>query len=305
MTTSTGCSTRSHATGRCWPDNACVESTQARRRLGETGGSGRVPGHSDFVLIQHKLPPAPTIAYGDHPDQVANLHLPAGDRGPWPCVVLLHGGFWRTGWDRTLMTSLALDLARRGIAAWNVEYRRVGQQGGGWPGTFEDVAAVIDRLAEVDDVDTTRVVTCGHSAGGHLALWLAGRNRLAAGAPGAEPRIRPVAVVGQAAVCDLERAAADDLGRGAVAGLLGPPTEARERYEATSPAALVPFGVPQLLVHGTADDIVPISQSRNHAARDPDAELVALDGADHFDVIDVSHEAWATVVDRLPRLFDS
>ena len=131
-----------------------------------------------------RLPPARQIAYGDHPDQVGNLHLPAGDRdGPWPAVVLIHGGFWRYGWDRTLMTPLARDLAARGIAAWNIEYRRVGQEGGGWPGTLEDVAAAADAVVGLEGVDASRVATVGHSAGGHLALWLAARHRLPAGAP--------------------------------------------------------------------------------------------------------------------------
>ena len=256
-------------------------------------------------MSRRRLPPAPCIAYGNHPDQVANLHLPALDGGPWPCVALFHGGFWRTGWDRTPMTALAADLARRGIAAWNVEYRRVGEEGGGWPGTFADVAAAIDRLAEVEEVDARRVATCGHSAGGHLALWLAGRHRLPAGAIGAGPRVRPVAAIAQAGVCDLERAWRDDLGRSAVEGLLGAFPGDGDRYATTSPAALAPLGVPQLLVHGTDDDIVPISQSRDHAARDPLAELVELDGADHFDVIDVDHAAWGAVTDRLQSLLPS
>jgi len=242
-------------------------------------------------------PPAPSVAYGDHPDQVANLHLPAREGGPWPCVVLLHGGFWRTGWDRTLMTPLAIDLAGRGIAAWNVEYRRVGQEGGGWPGTLEDVAAAVDRLAEIDDVDTGRVVTCGHSAGGHLALWLAARPRIPAGMPGADPRVAPVAAVAQAGVCDLDRARSENLGNGAVEGLLGPHDAAR--LAAASPAALAPLGVPQLLVHGAADDIVPVSQSRVQAALDPDAELVELPGVDHFEVIEPASTAWVAVLDRL------
>ena len=89
-------------------------------------------------------PAAPCVPYGPHPDQVANLHLPAAEGGPWPVVVLVHGGFWRSRWDRTLMTALADDLARHGFAAWNVEYRRVGQEGGGWPGTLDDVAAAVD-----------------------------------------------------------------------------------------------------------------------------------------------------------------
>jgi len=252
------------------------------------------------VVKHRRLPPAPSIAYGEHADQVANLHLPAGDDGPWPCVVLLHGGFWRTGWDRTLMTPLAVDLAARGIAAWNVEYRRVGQEGGGWPGTFADVAAATDALVELDDVDSERVATCGHSAGGHLALWLAGRARVSDGMPGANPRLRPVAAVALAGVCDLERARQDALGRGAVEALLGPRDAARDA--AVSPAALAPLGVPQLLVHGDPDDIVPVSQSRGYASLDPDVELVEFPRADHFDVIDQAHPAWATVVDRLHRL---
>jgi acetyl esterase/lipase len=203
------------------------------------------------------------------------------------------------------MTALAADLARRGIAAWNVEYRRVGQEGGGWPGTLEDVAAAIDRLAEVEEVDEGRVATCGHSAGGHLALWLAGRHRLPVGAVGAGPRVRPVAAIAQAGVCDLERAWRDDLGRSAVEGLLGAFRGDGDRYATTSPAALAPLGVPQLLVHGTDDDIVPISQSRDHAARDPLAELVEVDGADHFDVVDVDHAAGGAGTDRLQRLLPS
>ena len=199
------------------------------------------------------------------------------------------------------MTPLALDLARRGIAAWNVEYRRVGQEGGGWPGTFEDVAAAVDHLVELEEIDTDRVVTCGHSAGGHLALWLAARHLLTEGV-GADPRVRPLAAISQAGVCDLERAWGDALGRYAVEGLLGSVTDGDERLATTSPTALAPLGVPQLLVHGAADEIVPVSQSRAHAVRDPQAELVEVDGADHFDVVDERHPAWAAVVDRLPTL---
>ena len=199
------------------------------------------------------------------------------------------------------MTPLAHDLARRGLAVWNVEYRRVGQEGGGWPGTFEDVAAAVDHLAELEDVDADRVATCGHSAGGHLALWLAARHRLADGV-GARPRVRPVAAVSQGGVCDLERAWRDDLGGGAVEGLLGPLDEGSERLAAASPASLAPLGVPQILVHGTEDDTVPVSYSRDYAAADPLAELVELEGADHFDVIDASHAGWTVVAERLSSL---
>jgi acetyl esterase/lipase len=247
-----------------------------------------------------KLPPARQIAYGEHPDQVGNLHLPVGE-GPWPVAVLVHGGFWRWGWDRTLMTPLARDLAASGIAAWNVEYRRVGQEGGGWPGTLEDVAAAADALAGLDGVDPARVVTVGHSAGGHLALWLAARHRLASGRPGAGPRVRPCGAVSQAGVTDLARGAADGLGDGACEALLGgTPEKLPERYTAASPAALLPLGVPVLLVHGVADDVVPPGQSHAfaHAARAAGdvVDVVDLPGADHFDVIETGHEAWAAAV---------
>lgn len=254
------------------------------------------------------LPPARQIAYGDHPDQVGNLHLPAAEGGPWPVVLLIHGGFWRVGWDRTLMTPLARDLAARGIAAWNVEYRRVGQEGGGWPGTLEDAAAAADALAGLDGVDAARVVAVGHSAGGHLALWLAARHRLAAGQPGAGPRVRPCGAVAQAAVSDLARAAGGGLGDGACEALLGgTPEDVPERYAAASPAALLPLGVPVLLVHGDLDDDVPPEQSQAfaraaRAAGDP-VELVEFAGAGHFDVIEPGHAAWVAVVDRLLRLF--
>ena len=184
------------------------------------------------------MPPAPVVRYGAHPDQVANLHLPAAESGPWPCVLLLHGGFWRERWDRTLMTPLAIDLAQRGFAAWNIEYRRVGQEGGGWPGTLDDVAAAADALADIADIDQSRLVAVGHSAGGHLSLWLGARTG---------GRVHPCAAVSQAGVADLAQAHADDLGSGAVADFIGgSPAELPDRYAEADPAARVPLGIRQL-----------------------------------------------------------
>jgi acetyl esterase/lipase len=259
------------------------------------------------VAPSNRLPPARQIAYGDHPDQVGNLHLPAGDPpgdGPWPAVVLVHGGFWRYGWDRTLMTPLARDLASRGIAAWNIEYRRVGQEGGGWPGTLEDVADAYDVVPGLEDVDASRVATVGHSAGGHLALWLAARHRLPEGAPGAGPRLRPSGAVSQAGVSDLVAGARAGLGGGACQALLGgEPDDVPERYAVASPAALLPLGVPQLLVHGARDDLVPADQSRDYAAAarvvGDMVDLVELPAADHFDPIEPTDPAWTAVVDWL------
>jgi acetyl esterase/lipase len=243
-------------------------------------------------------PPAPVIRYGDHPDQVANLHLPDDEGGPWPAVVVLHGGFWRERWDRTTTTPVACDLALRGLVAWNVEYRRVGQDGGGWRGTLDDVAAAVDALAAVEEADLERVVALGHSAGAHLALWLAART---------DARVRVRAAIALAGVADLVAAARDGLGDGAVVEFLGgSPDDVPERYAAASPAALLPLRVPQLLVHGAADPVVPLRQSVDYAkaARSAGdvAEVVEVAGAGHFDVIDPGHTAWAVVAERLPRL---
>ena len=254
----------------------------------------------------HKLPPPRQIAYGDHPDQVGNLHLPVERDSTRPTVALVHGGFWKWGWDRTLMTPLACDLASRGFAVWNVEYRRVGQEGGGWPGTLADAAAAIDTVADIDEVDASDVVTVGHSAGGHLALWLAGRDRLPRGAPGADPRVRPIGAVSQAGVADLVRGAVDGLGDGACQALMGgEPAEVPGHYATASPAALLPLGVPQLLVHGLLDDDVPPSQSRDYAeaarAAGDEVDLLELPAADHFDVIEAGDPAWGAVVAWLER----
>lgn len=247
-------------------------------------------------------------AYGPGTDQFGELWRPAGD-GPWPVVALLHGGFWRARRTLELMRPLAADLAGRGLAAWNLEYRRVGQPGGGWPGTFQDVAAGLDHLAALagrEPLDLDRLVVAGHSAGGHLALWSAARPGLPAGAPGAGPRVVPRLAVSLAGVCDLAAGADDGLGEGAVAELLGAtPAQDPARYRLASPLARLPLGVAQLLVHGDADTRVPVAQSRAYAAAaaaagDP-VELVELAGAGHMDVIDPASPAWAEVTRRLRR----
>ena len=159
--------------------------------------------------------------YGERRDQFGELTLPEG-HGPFPVAVLIHGGFWRARYDLRQEDELAADLAARGWAAWNLEYRRLGWRSrGGWPATFEDVAAGIDELGRLrESLDLARVVTIGHSAGGQLALWAAARRDLPAEVPGGDPQIRPVAAAAQAGVVDLREAARLGLSRGAAESLL-------------------------------------------------------------------------------------
>ena len=232
--------------------------------------------------------------YGGHRSQVANLTLPDGP-GPHPVVVLVHGGCWRAQYDPQLMDGLAAAVAEQGRAAWNIEYRRVGlRAGGGWPATFDDVSAAIDHLAEVDaPLDLERVAAVGHSVGGQLVLWAAGRK-------GA--RVPLSAVVGQAAVSDLEQAAARGVCGGMVVQLLGgPPDRVPDRYREASPARRLPLEVPALLVHGGCDDIVPAAMSREFAAA-AGCELAELADDGHFEHIEPGSRAWATVVTWLERL---
>lgn len=237
-----------------------------------------------------------TFRYGDHRDQQAELVRRAGGR--LPVAVVLHGGFWRDRYDRKLMDPLCDDLADAGWAAWNLEYRRLPD--GGWPATFEDVAAAIDLLADVatpEALDLHRMVTIGHSAGGHLALWAAARHRLPDGAPGARPRVRVTHAVAQAGVADLAEADRLELGGGVVRELLR--GRVAELTRLTSPAELAPLGVPQLLVHGEADEVVPHSLVRRYASRAREAgdevELVVEPGVGHFEHLDPASLVWSHV----------
>jgi acetyl esterase/lipase len=259
-------------------------------------------------LILDLLARGRTYAYGPHRSQRADLYLPAGD-GPHPVLILVHGGAWRTRYGRAVMRALAGEERRRGWAAWNIEYRRVGE-GGGWPATFEDVAAAVDLLAEIEaPLDRRRVAIAGHSAGGQLALWAASRERLPAGAPGSTTGSSPLRIVyaiAQAGVCDLAGAYERWRG-GAVRALMGGgPLEVPERYAAADPMRLVPAPMPVLLVHGTADRTVSVELSRNYAraarAAGAAVELVEIGGqaGGHRAHVDPRGAAWRAVTARLP-----
>jgi acetyl esterase/lipase len=243
--------------------------------------------------------------YGPHPDQYAELRRPAGD--PLGVAVVIHGGFWRAAYDASLGRELAGDLTERGWATYNVEYRRVGA-GGGWPTTLQDVADAIDALSELD-LDLSRVVAIGHSAGGHLATWAAGRPRLPPAAPGSSPRVMLTGVVAQAGVLDLRTGAARGVGGTAIPDLLGGrPEDVPERYDWADPIAAVPLAVPVLCVHSRSDDSVPFAQSEAYvaAARQAggDAELVEFDG-DHMAHVEPGSRAWQAVIGSLRRFLDA
>lgn len=231
--------------------------------------------------------PAERFAYGPHPDQHADLRLPEG-RGPHPVAVVLHGGFWRAAFTKANTEAISIALTRAGWATWNVEYRRVGA-GGGVPETLDDVAAACIALGDIPaPLVLGSCLAIGHSAGGQLALWLAG-----------ERLVR--AAVSLAGVCDLAGAATAALGGGAVVEFLGgTPADAPGAYARADPSRRLPTGCGQLLVHGDLDDRVPLEQSigyREAARAAGDAcELLVLEGADHFDVIDPRSRAWPSIL---------
>jgi acetyl esterase/lipase len=278
------------------------------------GGQARAADRQG-VTFQEVLalvaPPADArLAYGPGPQQFGELWLPRGD-GPHPVAVVIHGGCWSSQYGEGHIRPVCAALARAGVAAWCLEYRRVGDAGGGWPGTFEDVARGADHLrtfAAARRLDLTRVVAVGHSAGGHLALWLGGRSRLAAADPlrGKQP-LALRGIVGLAPIGDLARAATDRVCGDAVPSLLGGSPEAQaKRYAVASPIALLPLGVPQEIVHGGEDRIVPVALSERYvaAAREKGdvARLAVVEGGGHFDVIAPTSKAWPRVEESVRSL---
>ena len=240
--------------------------------------------------------------YGPDPAQFGELWLP--DRPALGTVVIIHGGFWRARYNLILGRPLAADLSARGYAAWNLEYRRCGD-GGGWPATFEDVAAGIDLLATLP-ADTARVVAVGHSAGGHLGVWAAGRAGLPDSAPGARPQVALTGVVAQAGVLTLADCARDGVGGTAALDLMGGgPDERPEPYRLADPIAAAPVPAAVLCLHSRADTNVPYSYSERYVAASEAAcgraRLVETFG-DHFTLIDPASADWAIAAGALPDL---
>lgn len=259
------------------------------------------------------------IHYRPDASQIGDLWRPqAAGNAPVPLVVFFHGGWWKSGYDLGYAGHLCKALRGEGIATWSLEYRRVGATGGGWPATFQDAAAGFDfvsTIAEAHRLDLSRVITMGHSAGGHLAFWVAGRRHIAAGAevfvPLTGPSLR--GAISLAGAVDLrltielsgESIFAHD--RDEVHRLMGgTPHDLPERYRAGNPGDLMPLECPQVLIQGTDDDQIPaelplrwVERSRQMGSQ---AELKMIPGADHLDVANPGSSAWPTVLQEVKRL---
>lgn len=237
------------------------------------------------------------IRYGhEHPDQFGWFASP---RDPSALVVLIHGGYWLSQYGFALLAPAGADLLRRGVAVWNIEYRRVGD-GGGWPHTFSDVAAALDHVAELPLPPRVRehlpVRVVGHSAGGHLAAWAASRD---ADTPGGAPRVQAESTFPLSAVLDLTTAAEDGIGNGAAVALMGgTPARVPDRYALADPTLRVPATGRVSVVHAEADQVVPRTQATAYvaAARKAGGDVtLSLVPGDHFALADPRSQAWQQI----------
>jgi acetyl esterase/lipase len=261
---------------------------------------------SDDILT---LPPPPAdarVAYGTDANQFLDLRLPPSPakerRGPYPLLINIHGGFWRAKYNLDHSGHLCAALAGKGIATANLEYRRVGNEGGAWPGTFADIRAAYSFLvqnAHKHNLDSRKIAVMGHSAGGQLALCLAAH----------EPSL--TRVISLAGVVNLQQAYRLHLSNDAVAEFMhGTPDEVPDHYREADPMQLSIPQARQWLVHGLADDVVPTDFSRDYVAtkkkhsgkEKEDVHLLEIAGAGHFDLIDPHSAAWKRVEDVALRL---
>jgi len=252
-----------------------------------------------------KLPAVPATAryaYGADPAQFGDLYLPAQEE-QHPVIVLIHGGCWRAQYGLAQLGRFCATFAALGVAVWSLEYRRLGN-GGGWPHTFFDVAAGADflrALGSQHSLDLNRVVAVGHSAGGHLALWLAARPQLPATSPLATPEPLPLTgVVALAGIPNLVDAAQRDICRGAVPELMkGSAQAVADHYRDGSPSAYLPLGIPQHLIIGTLDQAVPVAHNADYVAvaraQGDEVDYTVLPATGHFELVTPGTTVWPTV----------
>ena len=254
---------------------------------------------SEDILSQPPPPADAHILYGPDPNQFGDIRLPK-TAGPFPIVMNLHGGFWRAKYDLAHAGHLCAALTAKGLATWNVEYRRVGNKGGGWPGTFEDVRSAyrfISEIARKYNLDVAKTVVMGHSAGGQLALCLAGH----------EPTVKRA--VSLAGVVDLQQAWDLHLSDNAVGEFLGgSPKEITDHYREADPMQLK-VKATQWLIHGASDDVVPSNISRNYVeakkGRGEDVHLLEIATAGHYELIDPHSNAYPKIESTILHLLNS
>lgn len=238
--------------------------------------------------------------YGNDKYQEGDLYLPARD--PIAVICFFHGGFWRMPYDREQLTSISVDFVKKGFAVWNIEYRRIGSNGGGWRGTLDDAIASINHLMllkkKFELLNLSKIIVAGHSAGGQLALWCA-----------KNVNIKPCAVVGLAPIIDLEKAFMAEVGDNAVSALLnGSPNEHPERYALHSPIRILPIGGRQLIIHGSQDEYLPVEWSRDYVTCSRDSgdniDYIEIGNGEHMDYLDPSSEAVSKLQDWLIKVIN-
>ena len=265
-------------------------------------------------ILERPSPPFnKRITYGEDPQQFAELRFPVGT-GPFPALLMIHGGFWQSTYDLKHTGMLCADLTSRGIVTCNLEYRRIGNPGGGWPGTFQDISLASHMIPEILNsdprVNISRTLVMGHSAGGHLALWLVSQHKMSKTSPLHESRRSPIInAISLAGVSDLRTAWKQKLGHGIVTRLMdGSPDEYPDRYDAGSPIELLPNGAKQVLIHGAADNTVPVSQSEQFEAKAAESgdecSLIKLKETGHFELIDPESDAWSSVLTAVEEMLD-
>lgn len=268
---------------------------------------------ADLQAIPFKQADA-TFYYGEDRNQFAELRLPAGARRH-PVVVLIHGGCFKAAYATLRdLAPMGDALKDEGIATWNLEYRRLGVAGAGWPGTYRDVGAAIDYLRKIApryNLDLNRVVIVGHSAGGHLAMWAAARGRLPAGSPVATPNpLRPIGVIDLAGPFDMReniRKYQAECRDPVITQMLGgTPEQVSSRYVQASAGALLPLGVRQVLIWGEHERFMPRPLARAYVRRarsvGDDATLRVVKGAGHFEIASPNTAAWPLVLGEVNRL---
>ena len=266
------------------------------------------PASFDDVLALPQPESVEPIAWGDHPLQNGELRLPEGD-GPHPVIMVIHGGCWLADYNRDYMRPLAAALTEQGFATWLISYRRLGDEGGGWPQTFLDVADGFDHLrvlAEQYPIDLERSASLGHSAGGHLALWLARRTQLDTNSElhSTQP-LKPAVSVGLAAISDpIEYAAGEGSCNEQTPRLFGGmPQDQYQRYQDGSPRAGLPLPGQQILLHGEQDPIVEVGQSQDQALMsiqaDGLAHLITVNRTGHFEPVMPQGPSWNLLLGAL------